>query len=369
MKRSNYSFISQTLFQFALFGLIFFSSTVFALVTPKIVGGSSGASLPWQAYLKINSQGQTYTCGAVVIGSHTLLTAAHCLEFNDKIVTPSQVSVWTGITQTSQASYSSSLPVKRIDLHPLFDSDTFINDIAVISLVDEVTSNAIPITLTQPDEQQEMDTQFALTWVTNGRREGNLLVSGWGSTDPTLNDTSGSSQLLATVLSGVPDSICRSLWGGFISLDESTQFLCAAATAPWKDQDSCLGDSGGPLIWQDPQHSRDSDYGLRLAGIVSFGDGCDGKRPGGYTEVSHYYSWIASHMDEELQLSNQAVFTENPFTRYDEDGDLLDEFQGALDDTQDGLQQLEDNIDKYTSGGSLSWLSLLGVMFLAWRRR
>ncbi|BAX52113.1 hypothetical protein PDPUS_1_00739 [Photobacterium damselae subsp. piscicida] len=74
-------------------------------------------------------------------------------------------------------------------------------------------------------------------------------------------------------------------------------------------------------------------------------------------------------MDEELQLSNQAVFTENPFTRYDEDGDLLDEFQGALDDAQDGLQQLEDNIDKYTGGGSLSWLSLFGMMFLAWRRR
>ena len=37
---------------------------------------------------------------------------------------------------------------------------------------------------------------------------------------------------------------------------------------------------GGPLVWQDPQHIIDSDKGLRLVGIVSYG-----KRECGTTEA------------------------------------------------------------------------------------
>merc|ERR1711872_705611 len=48
---------------------------------------------------------------------------------------------------------------------------------------------------------------------------------------------------------------------------------------------ACMGDSGGPLA-----------CGGTIVGIVSFGPGeCDGK-PGVFTEVSQFRSWISSKM-------------------------------------------------------------------------
>ena len=57
-------------------------------------------------------------------------------------------------------------------------------------------------------------------------------------------------------------------------------------------QDSCMGDSGGPLL------SIDSNFRSVLRGIVSFGNHkCDGETPGIYTRVSKYLGWISSVTD------------------------------------------------------------------------
>ncbi|CAG0888903.1 unnamed protein product [Darwinula stevensoni] len=60
--------------------------------------------------------------------------------------------------------------------------------------------------------------------------------------------------------------------------------LCAGE----KGKDSCQGDSGGALLYEDPKSSR-----FMVVGISSFGYGCgvDGF-PGIYTKVAPFQTWI-----------------------------------------------------------------------------
>ncbi|XP_009697634.1 PREDICTED: blarina toxin-like, partial [Cariama cristata] len=75
----------------------------------------------------------------------------------------------------------------------------------------------------------------------------------------------------------VSDNQCQKVYGSKVTED----MLCAGVAAGGKD--SCQGDSGGPLICN----------GV-LQGIVSWGDHPCGQagKPGVYSEVYNYLSWI-----------------------------------------------------------------------------
>ena len=68
-------------------------------------------------------------------------------------------------------------------------------------------------------------------------------------------------------------------------------FYCAVMSD--KIQDTCDGDSGGPLQWQ-------SLNGIwYLYGLTSFGDkNCDPKMPSYYTKVSIYLDWILANINK-----------------------------------------------------------------------
>ncbi|XP_049643041.1 kallikrein-13-like isoform X3 [Suncus etruscus] len=73
------------------------------------------------------------------------------------------------------------------------------------------------------------------------------------------------------------DEECRQVYPGKITLN----MLCAGTQEGGKD--SCEGDSGGPLLCNGTLH-----------GIISWGDFPCGQpnRPGVYTRVPRYISWI-----------------------------------------------------------------------------
>jgi len=102
---------------------------------------------------------------------------------------------------------------------------------------------------------------------------------GWG-TDKFGGESS--SVLLKVSLSMLSTETCMKNIN--IGSKITNNMLCAYT--PGKD--TCSGDSGGPLNWEDNNTSQ-----VYLVGIVSFGIGCakDGY-PGVYTKVTNYLNWI-----------------------------------------------------------------------------
>ncbi|KAG8198975.1 hypothetical protein JTE90_001775 [Oedothorax gibbosus] len=68
-------------------------------------------------------------------------------------------------------------------------------------------------------------------------------------------------------------------------------FVCAGFLEE-EGRDSCGGDSGGPLMYQDGSQ-------WYAVGVVSFGYSCARRGlPGGYTRVSEYVDWINSNRND-----------------------------------------------------------------------
>lgn len=75
---------------------------------------------------------------------------------------------------------------------------------------------------------------------------------------------------------------------------------------PIGNQDSCRGDSGGPL-----QTTRSYSKLSKIVGIVSFGIGCGKGQPGIYTRVAHYIDWIGSHVWPKGEIQTLRVYTKD----------------------------------------------------------
>ncbi|MCW8328022.1 serine protease [Photobacterium sp. SDRW27] len=333
-------------------------------IDAKIIGGIPAAEneLPWQAYLNMTfpdgSGGEnTFLCGGVVVSENVVLTAAHCVRHDGDTVTPSNIKVWAGIIHVFSANNLNTISVSEIIVHPSYNSSRFANDIAIIKLDSALPDGAKPLRMADRATQSRADNAFANGWVENGEREPNLLVSGWGTTVP-VGSGQGSTILQHTLLSGVPDSICGNSdnWGSNIRSSDYPIYLCAGSVSPDKGRDSCFGDSGGPLVWQDPQVAGDSDFGLRLVGLVSFGEGCAGALPGVYTEVANYQDWIQEEGGAVAQT--QPVFEMNPF-----EADFGDAGAGLV-----AAGSSSGGSGNGGSGGNMGWWTMLGLILAGFMR-
>ncbi|EYB86935.1 hypothetical protein Y032_0271g902 [Ancylostoma ceylanicum] len=97
----------------------------------RIIGGSIAATseYPWQAVLvSYDSAESGMICGATVVDEYWILTAAHCV-----VSPPERSYIFTGLTSLSNPQHTHR--VEKFVVHPGFDANLIINDIALAKVI------------------------------------------------------------------------------------------------------------------------------------------------------------------------------------------------------------------------------------------
>lgn len=226
-----------------------------------VVGGTDADPKRYPYFARLDYEGE-FGCGATLIHKDFLLTAAHCafpedLGILDAYIGAVDHSVDTGLRR----------PVTQIFQHEAYDDLSSSTDIALLQ-IDSV-----------PDEF--LHYIFPLARGQNMLQHGDsVTVIGLGLTQ----DNGEDAEVLQEVeLKIVDDETCDVMYDGDI---HRKSMLCAAD----ESQDSCDGDSGGPLILLGESPAEDVQVG-----VVSWGENCgDQKYPGVYADVAYTKGWIDS---------------------------------------------------------------------------
>ncbi|XP_072612584.1 coagulation factor XII isoform X2 [Vulpes vulpes] len=176
-----------------------------------------------------------------------------------------------------------TLAVRAYRLHESFSPVTYQHDLALLRLQETADGRcALPSPFVQPvclpsgaARPAEAEAEAAL-----------CEVAGWGHLFEGAGEYSSFLQEAQVPL--IPPQRCSAPEVHGASFIPG--MLCAGFLEGGTD--ACQGDSGGPLVCEEEASERQ----LILRGIISWGSGCgDRYKPGVYTDVASYVTWIQEH--------------------------------------------------------------------------
>ncbi|XP_064212266.1 trypsin-1 [Tribolium castaneum] len=232
----------------------------------RIVGGVETLinEYPWMTALTYNNR---FYCGASVINSKYLITAAHCVNGFSK---DRLAAVFLDHDRSNYfETQTFTRTISRVYRHRYYGSGgTYNNDIAILKLEKELNITGLLRPVCLPPTGKSF-TGFK------------GIAIGWGATHSHGQVSNTLREVEVPIMSNIE---CRRTGYGNKITDN---MMCAGYPNGMKD--SCQGDSGGPLHVVNGTHHQ-------IVGIVSWGEGCaQANYPGVYTRVNRFISWIRSN--------------------------------------------------------------------------
>ncbi|ALC48945.1 spheroide [Drosophila busckii] len=230
-----------------------------ATPTGRILGGAEAdaSATPYAASLRIDN---AHVCGASIISSTKLLTAAHCLKRNGKAIQATRMSARVG--STNQYAGGRVVSIASAVAHP--DYTDLQHNLAVLTLSAplQLTTRIAPIELPGKDEALPATGSV-------------LSVAGWGTTE----EGTSSFKIRQVKLQLATAEVCQD---AYAEHKPETSFCLAHALK----QGTCNGDGGSAAV-----------YGQQLVGVTSFVVGACGSRyPDVFVRVSGYHDWLQQQL-------------------------------------------------------------------------
>ncbi|KAM8710810.1 hypothetical protein ACLKA7_017443 [Drosophila subpalustris] len=235
-------------------------------VQSRVIGGELTTIEKLGGYLVALRYNKAFICGGTLIEERFVVSAAHCF------LGRTQKSAWVVVGGISRLT-ESGVQVQLMDfvVPAVFEEGTMHMDVAVLLLKTPLKG-----------------VNIATASLCTRRLNAGLLltVSGWGLVDP--NGTAPTQSLRTVTVPIISKSQCRQSYKNALKISKA--MFCAGVLGT---KDACTFDSGGPLVYEDPDGVT-----KELCGIVSFGISCASpKYAGVYTDVNYVKPFIEKTID------------------------------------------------------------------------
>lgn len=245
---------------------------------PLVLGGSPAGpgEFPFMAALGYEVEGAIrYSCGGTLVSDRFVLTAAHCIR--SQIGLPILVRLGDlNLKRDDDGAKPVDYNIESIKIHPNYKGSKKYNDIALLKLKKQVIFNKF-IRPTCLGFSSEFGPEKP-------------IALGWGQTS---FQGESSDNLLKVELQLFDNQKCIESYPKELRLPNGIVDTQVCAGDLSGKNDTCYGDSGGPLLVTD----RSNNCFFHIIGITSFGRACGLKdTPAIYTRVSKYIDWIEDNV-------------------------------------------------------------------------
>ncbi|XP_029051283.1 trypsin-1-like [Osmia bicornis bicornis] len=250
-------------------------------LTPRITDGEDATpgEFPYQVSIQWGVPSlikYSHICGGSILNEWYILTAGHCIQ---KI---GQLRVIAGKYYLQKdEDTEQTIDVAKTIVHAEYPGGVAQHDIALLRLKKPLIFDRKVQPIKLPAQGQKQD--------------GDVIISGWGSTQKSIRPTVLPNKLQKAVVPILSNEEClKELKSKPIIGDQPELFstqVCSGTAG--KEVSACSGDSGGPLA----QGRGAEAVQVGIASWVMMPCGST-RMPSVYTRVASYVDWIHWYMDE-----------------------------------------------------------------------